>query len=122
MLYGIQAAQDVKLSQIGRELHESIPLGKVENRLSRNLALKGMDETLHGCLLDYSAQRIQKDTLLVIDPSDIQKDYAEKMPYLAKVWDGSKGRPGDKQLGYSGCMAVACESGARRMTPLMFRL
>ena len=37
MVYGIQAAQDVKLSQIGRELHESIPIGKVENRLSRNL-------------------------------------------------------------------------------------
>ena len=121
MVYGIQAAQDVKLSQIGRELHETIPLGKVENRLSRNLALEGMDETLHGCLLDYSAQRIQKDTLIVIDPSDVQKDYAEKMPYLAKVWDGSKGRPGDR-LGYSGCMAVACESGARRMSPLMFRL
>ena len=43
------------------------------------------------------------------------------MPYLAKVWDGSKGEIGEK-LGYSGCMAIACESGARKMTPLMFRL
>ena len=51
MLFGIQAAQDVKLSQIGRELHEPIRLEKVENRLSRNLALNGMDETLHDCLL-----------------------------------------------------------------------
>lgn len=121
MLFGIQAAQDVKLSQIGRELHEPIRLEKVENRLSRNLALNGMDETLHDCLLTYSAAQIHEDTLIVIDPSDIQKDYAEKMPFLAKVWDGSKGRVGDK-FGYSGCMAVACESGARKMSPLVFRL
>lgn len=121
MVYGIQAAQDVKLSQIGRELHESIPIGKTENRLSRNLALEGLDEALHDCLLDYSARRIREDTLVIIDPSDIQKGYARKMPYLAKVWDGSKGGVGDN-LGYSGCMAVACESGARRMSPLMFRL
>lgn len=121
MLYGIQAAQDVKLSQIGRELHEQIPLAKVENRLSRNLARKGMDETLHDCLLDYSAAKIRENTLIVIDPSDIQKDYAEKMQYLAKVWDGSQGKVGDK-FGYSGCMAVACESGARKMSPLAFRL
>ena len=121
MHYGIQAAQDVKLSQIGRELQEPIPIGKVENRLSRNLALAGMDETLHGCILDYCAPAIREDTLIIVDPSDIQKDYAEKMPYLAKVWDGSRGDIGEK-LGYSGCMAVACESGARRMMPLMFRL
>ena len=121
MLFGIQAAQDVKLSRIGRALQESIPLGKTENRLSRNLAHGRLDETLHECVLEHVAPTIGRDTLVVIDPSDIQKDYARKMPYLAKVWDGSKGDVGDN-LGYSGCMAVACESGARRMTPLMFRL
>jgi len=35
------------------------------------------------------------------------------MEYLAKVWDGSKGEVGDN-LGFWGCMAVACESGGRR--------
>ena len=121
MLFGIQAAQDVKLSRIGRALQESIPLGKTENRLSRNLAHGRLDETLHECVLEHVAPTIGRDTLVVVDPSDIQKDYARKMPYLAKVWDGSKGDVGDN-LGYSGCMAVACESGARRMTPLVFRL
>ena len=57
-----------------------------------------------------------------IDPSDVQKPYAKKMQYLAKVWDGSKGRVGDN-LGYWGCMAVACEPGKRRgVVPLQFRL
>ena len=43
------------------------------------------------------------------------------MPYLAKVWDGSRGRVGDN-LGYTLCMAIACENGCRRIVPLMLRL
>lgn len=121
MVYGVQASQDVLLSQIGRELGESIPLAKVENRLSRNLAREGLADTLHDALLEHAARHIRKDTLLILDPSDIQKEYAVCMPYLAKVWDGSKGKVGDN-LGYSGCMAIACESGARKMVPLAFRL
>ena len=121
MLFGIQAAQDVKLSQIGRELQEPIRISKVENRLSRNLAHEGMADMLHACVLDYAAHSIHQDTLIIIDPTDIQKQYARKMDYLAKVWDGSKGKLGEN-LGYTGCMAVACESGARRMMPLALRL
>ena len=37
IIYGIQAAKDIKLSHITRTLNESIPLIKTENRLSRNL-------------------------------------------------------------------------------------
>ena len=62
-----------------------------------------------------------RDTLIILDPSDVQKPYAKKMEYLAKVWDGSKGDVGDN-LGFWGCMAVACESGGRRPVPLHFRL
>ena len=121
MIYGIQAAQDVKLSQIGRELQEPIRIGKVENRLSRNLAHEGLAETLHTCVLDHAEHSIRQNTLIIVDPTDIQKPYARKMDYLDKVRDGSKGELGEN-LGYNGCMAVACESGARRMTPLTLRL
>ena len=37
MLFGIQASQDVKLSNIGRALGEVIPLIRTEKRLSCNL-------------------------------------------------------------------------------------
>ena len=43
------------------------------------------------------------------------------MQYLSKVWDGSKGEVGDN-LGFWGCMAVACQSGGRRPIPLHFKL
>ena len=80
-----------------------------------------MADGLHECILEHAAASIRDETLLIVDPSDIQKPYARKMDYLDKVRDGSEGELGGN-LGYSGCMAVACERGARRMMPLMFRL
>ena len=38
-------------------------------------------------------------TLIILDPSDVQKPYAKKMQYLSKVWDGSKGEVGEN-LGF----------------------
>ena len=37
MIYGMQAATDIKLSNMTRSLNEPIPLIKTEDRLSRNL-------------------------------------------------------------------------------------
>lgn len=42
------------------------------------------------------------------------------MDFLSKVWDGSKGDVGSN-LGYYGCMAVACDNGGRRPIPLHLR-
>lgn len=121
MLYGIQAAQDIKLSKIARALDEPIGLKKTMERLGRHLAEDGMCEKLSEGVMEDAAFRIHRDTLIIIDPTDIQKPYAEKMPYLSKVWDGSKGRVGDN-LGYSGCAAVACELDGRKILPLHLRL
>src|SRR5579859_617830 len=43
MLFGIQASQDVKLSNIARRLQEEIPLLKTEDRLSRNLQAEELE-------------------------------------------------------------------------------
>ena len=119
MLFGIQAAQDVKLSQIGRALGEKIALKKTEERLSRHLALPGMGQKVNEVVADDAARRVRPDTLIVIDPTDIRKPYAEKMPYLATVRDGSTG---ELVPGYWSCVAVACEPNRRRVIPLHQRL
>lgn len=119
MVYGIQASQDVKLSQIARALDEPISMKKLEDRLSRMLWSEGIEEGVCGVVARLGARRIRQDTLIVVDPTDIQKLYAEKMEYLARVRDGSTGEIGN---GYSACLAVACESGGRRITPLHMRL
>jgi len=119
MVYGLQASKDIKLSCIGRELDEEIPLKKTEERLSRNLLHEPLYETVSECIAREGAKHIGKDTLIVVDPTDIQKLYAQKMPYLARVRDGSSGEIGN---GYNCCVAVACESGGRRIVPLHLRL
>jgi hypothetical protein len=121
MMYGIMAEKDVKLSSIVRALKEKITPKKVEDRLSRMLSSSELEHTLHDVIAEMGATKVHKDTLIILDPSDIQKPYAKKMEHLAKVWDGSKGEVGDN-LGYWGCMAVACESGGCRHIPLHFRL
>ncbi len=47
MLYGIQAAKDVKLSNITRSLNEPLPLIKTEDRLSRNLDDRDFTEVIN---------------------------------------------------------------------------
>jgi hypothetical protein len=119
MVYGIQASQDVKLSSIGRALGEEITPKKTEERLSHHLGKPGMAQAIHEQILEAAAPRIGKDTLLVIDPTDIRKSHAKRMPYLATVRDGSTG---ELAPGYWACVAVACEPSKRRMIPLHQRL
>ena len=112
MIYGIMAEKDVKLSSVVRALKEGITPKKVEDRLSRMLSSKGLERDPHDVIAAEGARRVHLDTLIILDPSDVQKPYAKKMEHLAKVWDGSKGEVGDN-LGYWGCMAVACECRMR---------
>ena len=121
MIYGIMVEKDIKLSSIVRALKDKATPKKVEDRLSRMLSAKGLEANLHDAIAEEGAKKVRKDTLIILDPSDVQKPYAKKMEYLSKVWDGSKGDVGDN-LGFWGCMAVACESGGRKPIPLHFRL
>lgn len=119
MLFGIQSSGDIKLSNIGRALDESIPLKKTEERLSRNLKTKDLDKKLNVLIAQEAASQITSKSLIIVDPTDIRKEYAQKMPFLARIRDGSR-----KELanGYSGCMAVACRPGERTMIPLHLRI
>ena len=99
MMYGIMAEKDVKLSSIVRALKEGITPKKVEDRLSRMLSSNGLERGLHDVIAAEGARKVHRDTLIILDPSDVQKPYAKKMEHLAKVWDGSKGEVGDN-LGY----------------------
>ncbi len=64
---------------------------KIIERLSRQLNRPGLREQVTENMLDLAAKRIDEETLLVLDPTDISKPYARKMEYLARVRDGSDG-------------------------------
>jgi hypothetical protein len=119
MLYGIQASQDVKLSNIARSLQEEIALIKTEDRLSRNLKAKPLERELGAQIAQMASQRIQPNTVLCLDLSDIRKEYAKKMEYLAPVHDGSSG---EIHAGYWLCDITAAEVNGNEIVPVFQKL
>lgn len=115
MLFGIQASQDVKLSNIARSLKEEIPLIKTEDRLSRNLRAVELEAELTPQLAKMASHRITADSVLCLDLSDIRKEYAKKMEYLAMVHDGSRG---EMHPGYWLCDITGAEMNGSEIVPL----
>jgi len=118
-LYGIQARQSVRLTEIARALEEKIPLRKSQYRLCRQLGRWGLWAKIENALCQMASARVKKDTLLVLDISDIAKRYARKMEYLALVRDSSEGALAN---GYWTCNVIGVEVGERLLTPLYSRL
>jgi hypothetical protein len=119
MVYGIQTRGSVRLSEVARSLNEGIALKKTINRLSQQLRRPGLLEHIEEGLMREGARRVEKETLLVVDVSDITKPYAEKMEYMATVRDGSNKVLGD---GYWTMQVVGVESGEQEITPLYHEL
>ena len=119
MLFGIQASQDVKLSNIARSLKEQIPLIETEKRLSRNLKADELEKELTPQLVRMGTQRVRPNTVLALDLSDIRKEYAQKMEYLATVRDGSSG---ELHQGYWLCDVTAAEVNGSEIVPLYQKL
>src|SRR4030042_2540063 len=94
MLYGIQARQSLRLTEISRALGEKVSVKKNVERLSRQLGRWGLWRSLTGKLLKMAARRIGESTLLILDISDLSKKYARKMEYMARVRDGSEKKQG----------------------------
>ncbi len=92
MIYGIQARGSVRLTEVVRALDEPITLHKTHDRPSRRLADPNIVREIGRQVLELGACRIRDDTLLIVDPSDVTKKYAQKMEYLATVAKRSWGR------------------------------
>jgi len=115
MVYGMQAAESVLLTEIGRTLEEPTSLKKTEERLSRHLMRPELEDVIQHNVLRMAKGHIGKDTLLLVDPSDLSKKYAKKMEYLATVRDGSTGELGP---GYHTLHIVGAELDSKRIVPL----
>lgn len=115
MLFGMQVARDIKLSEIVRTLDEKIKLIKIENRLSRNLQSNDLWQKISARVLAEGARRVEQDTVIALDLTSVEKVYAQKMDYLARVWDGVK-----KELvnGYWAIEAVAADINRDWVAPL----
>lgn len=115
VLYGVQARGSVRLSEIARALGEATAMKKVIERLGRGLERRGLRHQVRKNLLALAAPRIDNETLLVVDPTDLTKPYAKKMEYLARVRDASEKEIAD---GYWCCEVVAAHRGSAKVMPL----
>lgn len=115
MLYGIQASQDVKLSNIGRSLQEDIALIKTEDRLSRNLSKEDFSDHINAQIIRLADDKITDDMVISIDPGDIMKPYAKAMENLCNVWDGSEG---ETAQGYHLCQVTAANLEHNKIVPV----
>jgi len=119
MLFGIRASQGVKLSNIARSLQEDIPLLKTEDRLSRNLQAQELETHLRQQLLRLGSCRVESNTMLCLDLSDVRKEYARKMEFLDQVCDGSQG---EVHLGYWLCSVIGAAVYGSELPPLYQQL
>ena len=124
MVYGIQATGDTILTDIARCVDSENRRRNVENRLSRDLQAEGLAQDLQDAVMVDAKRFVDRNALIIVDPTDVCKPHAYKMEHLTLVRDASRSTKDNvvKTRGYHGCMAVACQSGARRMEPLAFRL
>jgi len=119
MVFGIQARGSVRLTEVGRALGEKILLKKTEERLCRQLGRRHLDREIQRRLIKHAAPRIEEDTLLVLDLSDVTKKYAEKMENMGRVRDGSEK---DLGWGYWTLNVVGANTRGTKLVPLYGRL
>jgi hypothetical protein len=115
MIYGIQAAKDIKLSNISRALNEPIALIKTEDRLSRNLDDEEFTDEINKEICRLGSAKVGEDMVIAIDPGDIRKRYAAKMECLCTIYDGSEHTLGE---GYWLAKAVAADIEHKKVIPL----
>ena len=123
--YGIQASGDTKLSSIVRAIEDDVAPIQTEKRLSRNIEDETLGHEISAAILSEGARHVKKDTLILVDPTEIRKEYAYKMEYVTRVRDASRSSKEGHDVvvnGYHGCIAAACTSGSRKTIPLALKL
>ena len=88
---GILKSQSVIQLRIAKELNENISPKKTCERFTTHLSKQNLEKKLSDAILRTQCRKIDDETAIIIDESDIVKNYAEKMEGLAKVRDGSTG-------------------------------
>ena len=124
-IYGIQVSGDTKLSSIVRAIDDDIRPIYTEKRLSRNLDDETLETSIADAVLKDGARSVRADTLLLVDPTEIRKEFAHAMEHVTLVRDASRSSKEGRDVlvnGYHGCMVAACRIGGRKTVPLALRL
>jgi len=96
MLYGLMESQSCHLTKIARALKEKITLKKTVERLSEGLSGFAEENRLRNNYIHAAINQIvDRNTLLLVDDSDVTKPCSHALEGLCEVYDGSTGQIGD---------------------------
>ena len=96
-----------------------------EKRPSHNLDDGTLEQAVAAAVLKAGAASVRSDTLLLVNPTEIRKEFARAMEYVTRVRDASRSSKEGRDViinGDHGCMVAACRIGGRRTVPLALRL
>jgi hypothetical protein len=112
--FGILKSGTVQLNTIGRALQANISIKKTTKRLGYHLGTSDLWYQITEASLDTQQSYLKQCNYLILDLSDIQKEYAIQMEGLATVHDGSKGEQGS---GYWLCNVAGVDSTGSLIVP-----
>ena len=121
LIRGIIQSKSCILRRIAQSQQEDISLEDTCKRYRRHLSKPEISSTLSQNHLKQQCRRINKESLIIFDPSDIRKEYAKKMEGLSSVHDGSTGNSCN---GYNilDAINVNVEDDGLRISPLVSEL
>ena len=90
--FGILSSQSCIVRRTAQSLNEKISSKKTQERLIYHLDKAELDEKISQTLLQKQCYKLKKNSLIIVDPSDIVKKYAKKMEGLSRVRDGNDGK------------------------------
>ena len=119
MIFGLIASQSCHLTKIARKLKEDIALGKTVERLSRNLMDFDKEKAVKDNYMETVKPHFDSRTVLIIDDSDVTKQYSFKLEGLCGVKDGSTGETG---VGYWSAGVSALTAEHKQPIPVYSRI
>lgn len=91
ILMGLCGTGSPSLHNIAKMLMDKVSTKKTSERLYRNIRREGLAEEIDRTLMDLIRPQVTKETLFIVDESDVEKPYARKMEGCQLVHNGSKG-------------------------------
>ena len=119
MIYGMVSGKSCYLSEIARNLNETIKLDKTVERLSRNLMKFNGEEELRENYINSIKSNFDENTVLIFDDSDIAKPHSSKLEGICRVKDGSTGEITD---GYWTAGVSALTANQKQPIPIYNRV
>jgi len=114
MVFGILTCRTPIVTDIARQLKETISLKKTLKRLDYHLRQKGLHHQISQVNLQTHKAALKQCRYLIVDLSDIQRSWSSRQEGLAQVHDGSTGKLGP---GFWLCNAIGASADGQTLVP-----